>query len=617
MPEEPFIQVTYVTSSIAVVIPAYKQPRLLAEALHSLERSTSWHDVVAVIVNDGCPFDETRDISLMWQRNYPARIFYLEVLNRGLSAARNLGIDFALAALPTVRFVYFLDADNRVGAATISKLRSALEAAPPAVGWAYADLEKFGVKEITGNGGMYQPLEHLRINICDAGSLVRRSLIEAGLRFDTGIPGGGYEDWLFWLEALQRGYSGVHVPFAGFAYRKRPHSMVADADQTRGEKLRYFRSKLPALYSRANINWLDGQQNNILAVIGSDLRGVYLGTGRSTRKEEWLSDLLRSECDIGHSSGPRYILSVRRAEVTDDAELVDLAWQLRLMLGEGERVHWAFLNADEFAGIASVGPKGLASSLGKADAWMASVETIVSHCMGWAPQRYNVSSQLTIHGDGSSRAANMEHSILGTISSALHAVPIAGFDAILPSSHRRGGRGRKRGAAVLLDHEELFPVYPTFAGQRLVAVLASPVSTFTDVLATCSQLEERSAARVAVFTTDLEIRQELALLGLNPIYSLEHVLTLDNDDRRQWLSNTLVRFDEVIDHTSDRRVFSAYSDLKNAGARIIMHVAETTDLVSAVLNESSVASYVASSNSIRDRLLALGAPAPKVDLLNG
>jgi glycosyltransferase involved in cell wall biosynthesis len=619
--------VTGVTPSIAVVIPAYRQPRLLAEALYSLEQSTSWPDVVPVIVNDGCPYPETRDISLMWQRNYPRKVFYLEVPNGGLSAARNLGIDFVLDAVPTARFIYFLDADNRVGTSTISKLREALDASAPDVGWAYADLEKFGVKELAANGGEYRPVEHLQINICDAGSLIRRSLVETGLRFDVDIPGGGYEDWLFWLEAVDAGYRGVHVPFAGFAYRKRPHSMVADANQTRGEKLRYFGSKLAGLYGRTNINWLDSQQNNILAVFGADLRGVYVGTGRSVGKEQWLSELLRSEVDTGCVGSPRYILSVPRANMTDNPELANLAWQLRVMLAEGERAHWACLTSSEVAGSTLVGSTRLVSALRNADAWMASVGTIASYCIRRAPQQYRVRYRRPLHGEGASSAANTEVAVMSAISDAFHSEPIAAFDAILPNSHRRGGRARRPSAIELLDHGssvelldrgELYPVYPISEGQRLVAVLASSASPVAHVLATCSQLAEHSGIRAAVFATDPGVARELTLLGLE-VYSLEYVLTapMRDDERRRWLGNTLLRFEEIIDHASDRTTFGAYGDLKNAGVRLITHVADSTDLVSAVLNESSITRYVVTSERTKDRLLALGVPEAKVSLANG
>jgi hypothetical protein len=78
-----------------------------------------------------------------------------------------------------------------------------------------------------------------------------------------------------------------------------------------------------------------------------------------------------------------------------------------------------------------------------------------------------------------------------------------------------------------------------------------------------------------------------------------------------------VRFEEIIDHASDPTTFGMYSDLKNAGIRITTHVADSTDLVSAVLNEGSVAQYFTGRERIKDRLLALGVPVAKVALENG
>src|SRR3954451_8065770 len=47
------------TPRIAVVIPVYRQPQYLADAVLSVVRQSIGPDVRAVIVNDGCPFART------------------------------------------------------------------------------------------------------------------------------------------------------------------------------------------------------------------------------------------------------------------------------------------------------------------------------------------------------------------------------------------------------------------------------------------------------------------------------------------------------------------------------------------------------------------------------
>ena len=77
-------------------------------------------------------------------------------------------------------------------------------------------------------------------NFCDAGSLVRRRVLEAGIRFDPAFR-GGYEDWDFWLTACANGFTGQPFVSAFFRYRKRPESMLAgshDHDQRLRAQLR-------------------------------------------------------------------------------------------------------------------------------------------------------------------------------------------------------------------------------------------------------------------------------------------------------------------------------------------------------------------------------------------
>src|SRR5262249_26829976 len=146
---------------------------------------------------------------------HPGRVYYLHKRNGGLSAARNTGIEFALAAFPALEATYFLDSDNRIRPCLLQRLLDALRRSEPAGGWAYPDIDKFGIPDFVDTSGRYSPLEHLFRNISEAGSMASRRMLDAGLRFDTGMRNGS-EDWEFWLQGLEYGFRGVHVPRAGF-----------------------------------------------------------------------------------------------------------------------------------------------------------------------------------------------------------------------------------------------------------------------------------------------------------------------------------------------------------------------------------------------------------------
>lgn len=228
---------------IAAIIPSYKQPGFLAEAIESVLLQQSDLSVSAVIVDDGCPFEQTRAVGLSFARRYPARVFYLRQANGGLSAARNTGVNFALAAFPACRSIYLLDADNRLHPHFLGRAQAVMDAAEADVGWVYPDFDFFGFEENYSARGQYSRFLHLLENYCEAGSLIRRSVFERGLRYDESMR-SGFEDWDFWLRCGQDGFRGQYLPSSGFRYRKRAESMLASSERMRsvilgGMRIRY------------------------------------------------------------------------------------------------------------------------------------------------------------------------------------------------------------------------------------------------------------------------------------------------------------------------------------------------------------------------------------------
>lgn len=232
----------------AILIPAYGQPALTAEALQTAIAQQADFAFAVVVVNDGCPSPETHEICLNSAAAYPGKVFYLKRANGGLSAARNSGVEFALAAFPALEAVYFLDCDNHVGPFLLQRMVDALRASDETVGWAYADVDKFGFASFSDMSGSYSPLEHLFRSFCEAGSMVSRRMLDAGARFDTAMR-KGVEDWDFWLQGLGKGFRGVHVADAGFRYRRRGESMLVEAERDFAPILAYIRGKHAQLYN--------------------------------------------------------------------------------------------------------------------------------------------------------------------------------------------------------------------------------------------------------------------------------------------------------------------------------------------------------------------------------
>ncbi len=227
---------------IAVIVPVFRHSVFLADAVISALEQEIAHAIRIVIVNDGCPHNETHRTALTLAAAYPDRIDYVRRANGGLSAARNTGVDYALSRWPSIRALYFLDADNIIEPAALARSYTALMA-DETVGWVYPDIVMFGSAERHWDySGTYSALQHLTVNVAEAGSLVRSELFRQGCRFDKSMK-LGFEDWEFWWQGIAAGFVGKSIPFFGFRYRKRPESMLSETERDRASVVSYMRQK--------------------------------------------------------------------------------------------------------------------------------------------------------------------------------------------------------------------------------------------------------------------------------------------------------------------------------------------------------------------------------------
>ncbi len=243
---------------IACVIPAFGQPGLLAEALASVMAQTL-PGVAAVVVDDGCRMPETREVALEAASLHPGRVHVLRTANGGLSAARNRGIGHALAAFPRARGIYMLDADNRILPRFLERGLALLDAASPEVGWLYPDIDSLGVQDCADVSGEFSRLSLLLDNYCEAGSLLQRGMLEAGLRYDESLR-QGWEDVEFWLRGLDAGFVGQYWPDAGFRYRRRAESMLTESDRLTPELRGAMWARHKALYHPRSLMALEAAE---------------------------------------------------------------------------------------------------------------------------------------------------------------------------------------------------------------------------------------------------------------------------------------------------------------------------------------------------------------------
>ena len=90
---------------ISIILPVYNVELYLAECLDSVLAQT-YTNYELIAVNDGST-DKSLDILLSYQHRFGQQLIIIEQENKGLSAARNIGLDNANGEL-----IYFLDSDD-------------------------------------------------------------------------------------------------------------------------------------------------------------------------------------------------------------------------------------------------------------------------------------------------------------------------------------------------------------------------------------------------------------------------------------------------------------------------------------------------------------------------
>lgn len=242
---------------LGVVIPVFGHSKLVAEAVTSvLEQDYPGH-IETVIVVDGDRNPETLQMAASFVGAANRSVAAVFRPNGRLPAARNTGIRYLLARFDDLFAIQFLDADNRLSNLSLRSYTQALLDDEKAA-WSFPDVTFFGLS--AGHGGFdirmtarrYSRFRHLIGNICEAGSMVRADVFRQGIFFDETFR-YGYEDWEFWLQCLERGMTGTRAENAGFLYRRRADSMLADADRMSQEIIDTIRRKHRSLYNEATV----------------------------------------------------------------------------------------------------------------------------------------------------------------------------------------------------------------------------------------------------------------------------------------------------------------------------------------------------------------------------
>jgi glycosyltransferase involved in cell wall biosynthesis len=196
------LAITAALAEVSIVVAAYNQAPLLAQAIDSV-RAQTFADWELVVVDDGST-DDTPEV--VARRADDPRIVYVRQARAERCVARNRGI-----AASTGRLVAFLDADDLWRPEKLARQVAAL-AAEPAAGLCYT------IARFVDAAGRPLPIRKparplagdafaclMRGNVLILASVVvRRACLDEAGGFDPALARYGCEDWDLWLGIARR-----------------------------------------------------------------------------------------------------------------------------------------------------------------------------------------------------------------------------------------------------------------------------------------------------------------------------------------------------------------------------------------------------------------------------
>lgn len=218
-------------------MPLYNYAKYLDEALKSVFAQTILPDEIIIV--DDCSTDNPKSII----DKYPSVIYIKHDKNRGLSASRNTGIRHAKS-----EYCFSFDSDDIMRPDCIKEhLKLADEKSIVTCA-----LMAFGNENYTARPRKATIDILLKTNCIYSNSLFPRKMWEEICGFDESeIIRLGWEDRLFWLEALGKGYESKISNYVALLWRRHANTMSDTTANPNAQKLQeYIYNKCKHLANR-------------------------------------------------------------------------------------------------------------------------------------------------------------------------------------------------------------------------------------------------------------------------------------------------------------------------------------------------------------------------------
>lgn len=209
---------------VSVIIPSFNSKSWICESLESVFRQT-YNNIQIIVIDDGST-DGTQELL---ESKYGTTIDYIYQANKGLSGARNTGIQHALG-----EFIQLLDADDLLCPDKITQQVKAL-AEHTDYSVAYSDFEYFEddapetstpspqfYRTKYKSGNLWKDFLTGNFIVCHAALARKEDVIAAG-GFDESLR--ACEDYDLWMRMAARGNTFIFTDGVMARYRRTPGSM--------------------------------------------------------------------------------------------------------------------------------------------------------------------------------------------------------------------------------------------------------------------------------------------------------------------------------------------------------------------------------------------------------
>ncbi len=236
---------------ISVVIPCYNYADYLPEAVESVVNQT-FQDFEIIIVNDGST-DNSKEVAENLIKQYPShQIYLLDQPNSGQPAiSRNNGIKRSRG-----KYIVPLDADDKLAPKGLELFYNALQSLADQPCVAHGTIQYFGTDNNFWHARRFKSHHLLRRGHVPSCSMFHRSVWELQGGYRLNVP--GYEDWDFWIGALEIGAEFVPISEVVMYYRKTENDSLIDKAVLKHE---WYVAKIiknhPHLYEEIENEWAD------------------------------------------------------------------------------------------------------------------------------------------------------------------------------------------------------------------------------------------------------------------------------------------------------------------------------------------------------------------------